>query len=62
MIFLTKKINYLEVVYKVVSEIQECSTSAISFSKTNSSIENIKRRLEQFQTGEALHVSSLQWF
>lgn len=60
MIFLTKKINYLEVVYKVVSEIQECSTPAISFSKTNSSIENIKRRLEQFQT-EVLHVSSLQW-
>lgn len=57
-----KKKNYLEVVYKVVSKIQECSTSAISFAKTNSSIENIKRRLEPSQTGEVVHVSGLQWF
>lgn len=60
--FSKKKINYLEVVYKFVSEIQERSTSAISFSKTNSSIENIKKRLEHFQTDKALHASSFKWF
>jgi len=45
-----------------VSEIQEFSTTAICFSKTNSAIENIKKRLEHFQTDKALHASSLKWF
>lgn len=45
--FSEKKINCLEAVYKLGLKIQECYISAISFSKTNSSIQNINNRLEQ---------------